>query len=101
MKTKVYLASPFFNDEETKVYDEVIELLRSESDLDVFVPREHEIPGAWDMANHKWAEAVFAMSFLVPTRSKAISRRASPDIFSTLSTRPLPKAVCSTISPLA
>ena len=64
MKTKVYLASPFFNEEETKIYDKVIKLLRLESDLDVFVPREHEIPGAWDMANHKWAEAVFAVDLV-------------------------------------
>ena len=64
MKTKIYLASPFFNDEETKIYDKVIKLLRLESDLDVFVPREHEIPGAWDMANRKWAEAVFAVDLV-------------------------------------
>ena len=64
MKTKVYLASPFFNDEETKIYDKVIKLLRLESDLDVFVPREHEIPGAWDMANRNWAEAVFAVDLI-------------------------------------
>lgn len=64
MKTKVYLASPFFNEEEIEIYDEVIGLLRSESDLDVFVPREHEIPGAWEMENRKWAEAVFAVDLI-------------------------------------
>ena len=40
------------------------------------------------------AEAVFAISFLVPIWSKAISRRASPPIFMTDSTIPFPKAVC-------
>jgi nucleoside 2-deoxyribosyltransferase len=64
MKTKIYLASPFFNDEEIKVYDEVIKLLRMEKNVDVFVPREHEIPGAWDMSNRSWAEAVFAVDLV-------------------------------------
>lgn len=64
MRTKIYLASPFFNDKEIEIYDEVVGLLRSEADLDVFVPREHEIPGAWDMANRKWAEAVFAVDLV-------------------------------------
>jgi nucleoside 2-deoxyribosyltransferase len=64
MKTKIYLASPFFNDEEIKVYDEVIKLLRLEKNVDVFVPREHEIPGGWDMENHRWAEAVFAVDLV-------------------------------------
>lgn len=64
MKTKIYLASPFFNDKEIKIYDEVIKLLRLESDLDVFVPREHAIPNAWEMENHKWAEAVFAVDLV-------------------------------------
>lgn len=64
MKTKIYLASPFFNNKEIEIYDEVVGLLRSEADLDVFVPREHEIPGAWDMANRNWAEAVFAVDLI-------------------------------------
>lgn len=72
MKTKVYLASPFFNDKEIKVYDEVIELLRSESDLDVFVPREHAIPNAWEMENHKWAEAVFAVDLIALQRADIV-----------------------------
>lgn len=64
MKTKIYLASPFFNDKEIEVYDEVITLLRMEKNVDVFVPREHEIPGGWDMENHRWAEAVFAVDLV-------------------------------------
>lgn len=64
MKTKVYLASPFFNEEEIEIYDEVIGLLRSEKNIDVFVPREHEIPNGWEMANCKWAEAVFALDLV-------------------------------------
>ena len=64
MKTKIYLASPFFNEEEIEIYDEVIGLLRSESNVDVFVPREHEIPSGWEMTNYKWAEAVFALDLI-------------------------------------
>ena len=61
---KVYLASPFFNQEEITVYEKVIKLLREEKDLDVFVPREHTIPNGWDMPNHIWAENVFAVDIL-------------------------------------
>lgn len=61
---KVYLASPFFNEEELKIYNEVIELLRSEGNLSVFVPREHTIPNAWDLPNHIWGENVFAVDYL-------------------------------------
>ena len=64
---------------------------------------KHSIPSGESYAPYSffmWAEAVFAMSFFVPLPSKAISRRASPPIFSTVSTMPRPKAVCSTMSPL-
>ena len=46
-----------------------------------------------------WA-ADFSISRLVPTWSKAISISASPPIGWMDSTIPLPKALCSTISPL-
>ena len=61
---KVYLASPFFNENEINVYDKVIALLRDDKDIDLFVPREHEIPNGWDMPNHQWAENVFAVDIL-------------------------------------
>lgn len=57
---KIYLASPFFQEEEIKVYDRVIEILRRQN-LDVFVPREHEIPNGWDIDNQHWAECVFVV----------------------------------------
>lgn len=60
---KIYLASPFFNEQETTIYNNVIELLRKEN-LDVFVPREHTIPNGWDMPNHLWAENVFAVDYV-------------------------------------
>lgn len=57
---KLYLASPFFNDEELKYYRIAVERLRT-SGYDVFVPQEHEIEGAWEMSNEEWAEKVYAM----------------------------------------
>ena len=60
---KVYLASPFFNDEENKYYEEMIKILRDEGH-DVFVPKEHEIPNAWDLPNAVWGESVFAVDIL-------------------------------------
>ena len=60
---KVYLASPFFNDEENKYYEEMIKILRDEGHK-VFVPKEHEIPNAWDLPNAVWGENVFAVDIL-------------------------------------
>ena len=60
---KVYLASPFFNDEENKYYEKMIEMLRNEGHK-VFVPKEHEIPNAWDLPNAVWGESVFAVDIL-------------------------------------
>ena len=60
---KVYLASPFFNENENKVYERVIAELRSEGH-EVFVPKEHTIPNAWDLSNAVWGENVFAVDIL-------------------------------------
>ena len=60
---KVYLASPFFNDEENKYYEKMIKMLRDEGHK-VFVPKEHEIPNAWDLPNDLWGESVFAVDIL-------------------------------------
>lgn len=57
---KIYLASPFFNNEELKYYRIAIERLRT-SGYDVFVPQEHEVEGAWEMSNEEWAERVYSM----------------------------------------
>ena len=69
---KVYLASPFFNEAELKIYDEVIDLLRSEGELSVFVPREHTIPDAWALPNHIWGENVFAVDYLAITQCDVV-----------------------------
>ena len=46
-----------------------------------------------------WAEAVRAMSFLVPFSSKATSSRASLPILATVRIMPRPKEVWTTVSP--
>ena len=56
---KVYLASPFFNEDELVVYKEVVDLLRAIKDTEVFVPMEHEIKNGNELSNHEWAKKVF------------------------------------------
>lgn len=64
---KIYLASPFFRQEEITMYEEAIRVLRKQC-LDVFVPREHTIPNGWDLPNNIWAESVFAVDYLAITQ---------------------------------
>lgn len=56
---KIYLASPFFSEEELTVYKEVIDILRKLKDVEVFVPMEHEIKNEMEMKNKVWANKVF------------------------------------------
>lgn len=59
MKTKrVYLASPFFNDEQIERVAFVEKVLRSKG-LDVFSPREHQVPEI-PFGSKKWRDLVFA-----------------------------------------
>lgn len=60
---KIYLASPFFNEEERGVYQAVITTLRKKG-YDLFVPAEHEITNAWELNNQAWGEAVFGVDVL-------------------------------------
>ncbi len=57
---KIYLASPFFNEAELKLYKAVIDNLRGKG-YDLFVPQEHEINDAWELSNQAWGEAVFGV----------------------------------------
>ena len=58
MKKKIYLASPFFNEEELKIYKDVIQRLRARG-YEVYVPQEFEIANAWDISNQEWGRKVF------------------------------------------
>lgn len=69
---KIYLASPFFQQEEITVYEEAIRILRSQN-LNVFVPREHTIPNAWDLPNNIWGESVFAVDYLAITQCDVVA----------------------------
>ena len=69
---KVYLASPFFNQEENNVYNNVINILRDQENIDLFVPKEHTIPNAWDLTNRVWAESVFAVDILGIQRADVV-----------------------------
>ena len=69
---KVYLASPFFNREENIVYHNVIDILRSQESIDLFVPKEHTIPNAWDLSNKVWAENVFAVDLLALQKAEVV-----------------------------
>lgn len=55
---KIYLASPFFNEEELEIYRRAIKLLRAEG-YEVYVPQEHTIENAWSLSNEDWAQQVF------------------------------------------
>lgn len=68
---KIYLASPFFHQEEITMYEEAIHILRGQG-LNVFVPREHTIPNAWDLPNNIWGENVFAVDYLAITQCDVV-----------------------------
>ena len=68
---KIYLASPFFHKEEITMYEEAIRILRCQG-LDVFVPREHTIPNAYELPNNIWGENVFAVDYLAITQCDVV-----------------------------
>ena len=55
---KVYLASPFFNQEERDNVERVAKYWRDKG-FEVYVPMEHEIENGWEMPNNTWARKVF------------------------------------------
>lgn len=55
---KVYLAAPFFNENELGHYKLAIHSLRAAGHK-VYAPQEHEIENAWELPNHKWAFEVY------------------------------------------
>ena len=55
---KYYIASPLFTEYEINRIASLAELLRRNGH-EVYVPMEHQIPGAWDMPNEEWGKRVF------------------------------------------
>jgi len=57
---KIYLAGPFFNEEERKNIEEARDILRARG-FDVFVPMEHKVENGENMPNEQWGKAVFEL----------------------------------------
>ena len=55
---KIYLASPWFKNNERVMYTQILQKMRSEGH-EVYAPVEHEIPNAWDLSNADWGREVF------------------------------------------
>ena len=58
----IYIAGPFFTDEERAFLKIVIESVKEVfSNEELFIPMEHFIPNGENLSNNEWAEAVFKM----------------------------------------
>ena len=58
----IYIAGPFFTDEERDFLKIVIESTKEFfPDEELFIPMEHFIPNGENLSNNEWAEAVFKM----------------------------------------
>ena len=55
---KIYLASPWFKNNEQHMYTQMIQKMRADG-FEVYAPIEHEIPNAWDLSNADWGKEVF------------------------------------------
>ena len=59
----IYIAGPFFTDEERAFLKIVIESVKETfPNEELFIPMEHFIPNGENLSNNKWAEAVFKMN---------------------------------------
>ena len=58
----IYIAGPFFTDEERAFLKVVIESVKETFPNEkLFIPMEHFIPNGENLSNNEWAEAVFKM----------------------------------------
>ena len=58
----IYIAGPFFTDEERAFLKIVIENIKEIfTNEELFIPMEHFIPNGENLSNNEWAEAVFKM----------------------------------------
>lgn len=57
--TKIYIASPFFNDTEVKNLEKVENMLSARDDLIVFSPRQHEIRTEETSQQSWWSKETF------------------------------------------
>ena len=58
----IYIAGPFFTDEERAFLKIVIESVKETfPNEELFIPMEHFIPNGENLSNNEWAKAVFKM----------------------------------------
>lgn len=57
---KIYLASPFFNEQERQTVKDIALIMRRKG-LEVIVPMECEVKDAWALDNAEWGRNVFKM----------------------------------------
>lgn len=61
---KIYLAGPFFNDEERTFILKCKKYIQERyPNAEIFVPMEHFVPDGENLPNYEWAYQVFAMDF--------------------------------------
>lgn len=58
----IYIAGPFFNDNERNELNKMISYVReTHPDEELFIPMEHFIPGGEKMTNAEWGNKVFEL----------------------------------------
>ena len=68
---KVYLASPFFNDQERKVKKQVAQRL-TELGYEVIDPQNTGNVASWELSNYNWAKEVFIKDGISITLADAV-----------------------------
>ena len=69
----IYIAGPFFTDEERDFLKIVIESTKEFfPDEELFIPMEHFIPNGENLSNNEWAEAVFKMDVAALDKSDLV-----------------------------
>ena len=58
-KPKVYLASPWFKENEKALYDTIVKAIRKKNEVELYVPQEHTIENADLLSNYVWGAQVF------------------------------------------
>ena len=69
-RTQIYLASPFFNNNELEYYKKVLKILRDKK-LNVYAPKEKEISKE-NMSKEEWAKETFIKDANAICASKAV-----------------------------
>lgn len=60
MKTKVYLAAPWFTEKQEAIYNRVVKQLRENKAFELLLPRDFVMEGGHALPNPEWALAVYS-----------------------------------------